>query len=372
MIVFAPVFLLARHAFRWLIPGLLVAVPALLSTGPGPVFDYRFHHYALVVPFLIAGVVYGAAKLRKRQGARSLGGDQKGRTWNGDLVFTLVLVALFNGIFVQTPLSPLFYTLPYPGSREVPAKAYTPRDALKENLLASEVPGGEPVLADLYLATHIPNREVLFVSYYPDRAAAPADGRLSEILEQVEIIVLDVFSPYTHPETIKMVFDSGSFGLSHTRDGLLVFRKNTPGLPQEISTQEGVAASAEQTVFGDTIALLDSRVEAEDSWNFSLRLSWMALPGRDERGDLVAVSRLEGVADTRFVHLPSLAIFPVSAWVPGQVVKEEFVIEVPDHIRPGVYPLWVGWYDRAALMAEPAGAAGRLGEEVLIGVIEVP
>ncbi|NJN53474.1 MAG: DUF2079 domain-containing protein [Anaerolineae bacterium] len=51
LIVFAPVVLLAWRAPLWLLPAAAVALPTLISNGPGPTYDYRYHHYALAVPF---------------------------------------------------------------------------------------------------------------------------------------------------------------------------------------------------------------------------------------------------------------------------------------------------------------------------------
>jgi uncharacterized membrane protein len=68
LLVFLPASVtLTRRSLGWLLPATLIAAPVLLSSGPGPSYDYRFHHYALAVPFLVTAVIHGGACLRQIQ-----------------------------------------------------------------------------------------------------------------------------------------------------------------------------------------------------------------------------------------------------------------------------------------------------------------
>lgn len=186
IVALAPAILLGIRAWLWMIPGLVVMLGVLTSTGSGPVYNYNSQHYALVVPFLMISMVYGAENLRNRKGGPmglrvEGGGDRvspreilksrKGiqwikkksspRSWRSDVVFTLILTALFSLTFLQTPQNPvfLFYEpkfAPY---------AVESRDAVTDQWIASNVPEEVPLLADMYLATHLTNRETLYTSY---------------------------------------------------------------------------------------------------------------------------------------------------------------------------------------------------------------
>ncbi|MEI7771198.1 MAG: DUF2079 domain-containing protein, partial [Chloroflexales bacterium] len=52
LVVLGPALLVAWRGWRWLLVGAPLALAALISTGPGAGYDYRYHHYAAVVPFI--------------------------------------------------------------------------------------------------------------------------------------------------------------------------------------------------------------------------------------------------------------------------------------------------------------------------------
>jgi len=87
----------------------------------------------------------------------------------------------------------------------------------------------------------------------------------------------------------------------------------------------------------------------------------------------VAVSRLEGVAGARFVHVPGYALRPAWEWREGDVVKETFDVVVPSDALPGRYTWRVGWYDvrhpNAALTDERSRMAGT--DEHPVAMVEV-
>jgi uncharacterized membrane protein len=62
LVVFGPVFLIMGRGWRWLLPGLPVAFAMLLTTGPGGAYDFRYHHYALVVPFILMACIDGVTR----------------------------------------------------------------------------------------------------------------------------------------------------------------------------------------------------------------------------------------------------------------------------------------------------------------------
>src|SRR5438128_2412279 len=66
LVVFGPVLLVAWRGWRWLLPGMPIAIAALLTTGPGGAYDYRYHHYAVVVPFIVMATIAGVEASAKR------------------------------------------------------------------------------------------------------------------------------------------------------------------------------------------------------------------------------------------------------------------------------------------------------------------
>lgn len=93
----------------WLLPAAAVGIPALLSSGFGPAFSYRTHHYAVAVPFLMSAIVFGAYRLRQREGTAADEVELKKYRWNGRVLLTFVALLIFHIAFVDSPLNPNFY-----------------------------------------------------------------------------------------------------------------------------------------------------------------------------------------------------------------------------------------------------------------------
>jgi hypothetical protein len=103
---------------------------------------------------------------------------------------------------------------------------------------------------------------------------------------------------------------------------------------------------------------------------FRVTFEWSVL---DTPGSYVAVSRLEGVAQARIVHLPSYVLLPTHRWQPGTLVRETFEVELPADIAPGRYTWRVGWYTLQHPDAYATDARSRLpnSQEVVVGEVEV-
>ncbi|MCP5095779.1 MAG: DUF2079 domain-containing protein, partial [Chloroflexi bacterium] len=87
-VVYTPIILLGRRAPGWLLVAGSIIFPVFVSTGPGPSFNYIFHHYALSVPFLIAAAIYGAEHAKKK--------DASGRNWVTAVRFTFFITLIIN------------------------------------------------------------------------------------------------------------------------------------------------------------------------------------------------------------------------------------------------------------------------------------
>lgn len=403
IVVFGPALLVAWRGWRWLLPGLPIALGALISTAPGPAYAYNHHHYALVVPFIVMAVIDGTRQNRgapsTEHRAPSPPGDQspgdptpnpqpptrrRGRSWQGDLGLTVAIVLLFNMLLVDTPLNPLFW-LGLPGRGLDPAQyGFTARDVVKDTFLAAAVPPDAPLAASMYLAPHLANRETLYLVRYP---ADLGEERLPTILPAVNYVLTDALFDNralladgtlsggitTELHEIRLLLQNPTFGLVAARDGLLLFQRNAiPGqvLAQQVMTQTLTTAPPVHTVAG-VFGLIESQIEPLDTRRFLARFAWRLVSPDALDGVYVAVSRLEGVVGARIVHLPTYALYPTNRWQPGEIIRESYEVVLPAELAPGTYTWHTGWYNPAHSEAFATDARSRLGEEVVAGEVQI-
>jgi uncharacterized membrane protein len=356
IIVLLPAIWLAWRAPLWLLPALVVIGPAVVSTGPGPAYDYRTHHYALAVPFLAAAVLYGA-EARRRVGGRG--------AWHLPLALTLLLTLLLNAFLVDLPFSPIYY------GRSVGIDTYerTARDRLKDVWLEQNVPPEAAVSAEGYLAAHLTNRDLLYLT---DHSGAVRS--LPELLPELDLVIADALHRDMvayEAGTIRLMLQSSDFGLVEARDGLLKFERGRAGMVQSVQVLPAGPSETLRAIFGEAIGLVEAELVPMGGRRYLARFQWQAqrpLAG-DER--FVAVSRPEGIDQARIPHLPTMALLPTAEWKPGQIVEERFEFSLPSEAPPGTYRLWVGWYDSRSPHAADTDERSRLGDEVLVGLLEV-
>lgn len=150
----------------WLIPADIIALPALMSSGYGPSFSYRTHHYAAAVPFLMVAIIYGAARLRQRQNNAADKLSRKRYEWRKRVVLTLVVTLVFTIAFVDTPLSPRFYFNSMGSGEGLDVSRYgvTARDNMKERWIIENVPLDVAIASDELLATRLVKWEILYLT----------------------------------------------------------------------------------------------------------------------------------------------------------------------------------------------------------------
>ena len=259
-IAFSPVLLLAIRSPHWLIPGRILAAPIVLSTGPGPVYLYRNHHYALIVPFLMAALVFGASKLAISPSRRIKLDGTPWRSLEGKVILVLFLTLIFNVAFVQTPLSPSFYTWDYLGTRDIPAQGITDRDQMITDWLSSKVPGEAPIASDVLLAPHLTNRSTLYSTFHTNRNTALSGEALENVIGEVDFFVIDLFSEFFRPETLNGILQDKEFVLREARDGLLLFGRSAAGMEQVVSIKEPQQPIQLKTQFGEIVGLVDAQL----------------------------------------------------------------------------------------------------------------
>jgi uncharacterized membrane protein len=385
LIAFAPVVLLAWRAPLWLLPAVAITLPILLSSGPGPSYDYRYHHYALAVPFLMAAAVYGAGQMRQAaSGQYSVTSEQYAVTkqvWYGRIRLTFIFTLILSALLVNTPLSPLFY-ITSPGSgRGLEPTGYgiTDRDRFKDAWLARYVPADVPLMADDRLGTRLMNRRYYYRTQLQFRTA-------ESLLPRVDYVVVDGLNDFVlgqpdwiavggvtaEHDTIALLMADDNFRLQLAQDGLLLFSRQAPGLRQEATVQTLSEEAEPLAQFGDQIALLNVQVEPAAPYRSLFHYDWLALTDLTILPAYFAVTRPEGLDHARILHLPSLALAPTTTWTEGTVIRETFEITWPPDTPAGHYELYVGWYDGQSLFAADTDSRSRLGYEVLAGWLEIP
>lgn len=375
LIVFGPAMMLAWRGWRWLLPALPIALAALLSTGPGSVYYYGYHHFALLVPFVVRAIIDGAEALRD---ARAAGRTK--RRWQGDLGFTAVIVAMCGILLSNIPLNPFFWQNTALRGFHNTSYGVTPRDRLKDQLL-STIPSRAPVVASVLMASHLANRETLYALRYPTESEGPK--LLPKLLPQVDYAVGDAIFDFYVPlgesysggvdgdrAALAIVLADPAFQLSNMRDGLLLFQRNAPSdqvLKNSIASLPDTQKPAMAQV-GNALDLVEAEVTNLGSGRAALRFVWRVREGFG-KGRYMAVSRLDGVEAARFVHLPSYAMRPAWEWKPGEVIEERFDIALPTDLAPGSYRLLTGWYDITSPYAEQSDTRSRFpgSEEIQVG-----
>ena len=373
VIVFVPALLLAWRAPYWLLPAAAVAVPVLISSGPGPSYDYRFHHYALAVPFLLAAAIYGAANHRAI--------EVQAKGWQARVLLSLIFTLIMTVFLVNTPLNPRFYNPPSGsgmGLDPLSGVAVSARDRMKADWLAPLAAGNKPIAADRLLALPLVNREILYL-------VPPENNPLEQLLPQVDYVAVDALFDFalenaghiewgvrSDYETIGALLQNPAWGVVDMRDGLLLFSDKGAMLAQAVELAEMAGERPFLAQFDDKIGLVDVIIEPLGDNRYLLQCDWVALRPLSETPPLIAVSRPDGLAQTRIAHLPTLGLLPTTEWPVGQIVRETFEFTLPEDTLPGQYPLYVGWYETGSLFAAETDQRSRVGDETLLGWITVP
>ncbi len=375
VIVYAPVLLLAWRAPRWLLPATAVILPVLLSSGPGPSFDFQYHHYALGVPFLMMALIAGAEQLHQDV--------PSSRHWQKRLAMAFCLTLILNSFLVNSPLNVRFYQA-QPGSGfgldTLAGYGRTDRDALKFLWMAPLQASNQPMAADRSLARLVTNRSLLYL-------VPPENKPHEELLPQVDTVTVDALYDFalldrnqnlleggvqTAFPTIGWLLNQPEWHLVRAQDGLLQFGHENASLWQQVTTEPDDGQLEPVARFNDGLALLDASITPLGNDLFQMDCFWQAERPFAANASYFAVSRLEGLAHSRIVHLPTLAILPVSTWVPNTIIHESFVFTLPANTPAGHYAVKTGWYNANNPFASETDSRSRLGEEITSGYIVIP
>ena len=174
-------------------------------------------------------------------------------------------------------------------------------------------------------------------------------------------------------EAIAQLLNTPDFGLVESRDGLLLFERNADlerVLNQRVSTQSLDPPESLPYDFENGIGLQEIQVTPLGERRFQMHFTWVATSAWEPGRSLFAVSRLEGVAQARIVHLPTQTLYPTVDWSPGERIVEDFEIVLPPGLAAGQYTVWTGWYDSHHFFAADTDTRSRVGEELPVGTLQ--
>ncbi len=122
--------------------------------------------------------------------------------------------------------------------------------------------------------------------------------------------------------------------------------------------------------FGDQLALMGWSVHAPPDLKagdtISLTVVWQAQQALAT--DYTAFAHLVDGAGQGWAgddHPPYDGLYPTSAWGPGEMVRDTFTLTVPAEAPPGLYDVWVGWYNPATEERLPVDGGNRFRVTVL-------
>jgi uncharacterized membrane protein len=366
IIVFGPALILALRSPLWLLAGLAMAAPAMLSSGPGPAYLYLYHHYALTVPFLMVAMIDGAARLPLHATSDS-GSGRWSRT--SSVILTLGITLTFSLAFVQQPLSPKFYLEGFPGRLDRPAEGKTSRDRLIDQWLEANVPESASIASDVFLAPHLANRSTLYPLFLSDGGDSLTSDRLAKIFDLVDYVVIDIFSELFRTEILRQSLIAEDLQLVESRDGLLLFSKSSSGLAQEVQVMRGADANSAIPIrLTDAVGVVGYNVEVSVDGRLKLTIDWVRLSPEAVDAELVAVSEFPDIANSRIVHLPTFALHPLSAWEMKTIIRETIEFPLPDDLPASASELHLQLYASIGNSLRQSYEIGPVGQALRISL----
>ncbi len=377
MLILLPLFPAVREA-PWEVLAVAASIaPVLLSSGPGPRYSYKYHHFALSVPFVVLAIL--AAAERMRQTERRIG---PWPAWTLFLTTALIIIVGLNMELSDTPLSPSFWVKEPGHGLDAWKYGRTERDAVKDDFV-TQIPDGATLFATNFLAPHVVNRQTL-CTMLP--AAPPPPSDYEERLMTVDYALFDglfdynVSQPVTGLVTIPHSYlarylTRSEWSVIAADDGLLLLKREASPSESLLQTiTHTLASPPTETVadFGQGVTLIQAEITPLQGRRFTWHITWFNREPGDHRPRLLIISRLVGAEETRILHLPTTDLYPSTAWQAGEWIDERFEVQLPDRLPPGRYEVRLGLYRMDDPYAYATDARSRVGQEFTIAYIEVP
>ncbi len=338
LVVLAPLLFIAswHEAKIWLVPALSVFVPAFLTAGA---YFYMHHHYALAVPFFVSAIIGLPVEDTSVSGVTV---PRKG-------VLALEVVVMLNVYFVAVLLAGNFFVHPWHSPSVQRYRTLLP-------WLQTHVAAQEPVAATPNWSPFLALRPVIFQTFNTQRHLnEPVD--LPAIGQRADAFVVDAFFEGDFGAMVGMednvlaylLGPTSSFRLEAARDGLFIFRKHSarayhlPFVKIKNESRAGPFFVPLDNGIVLTNYAVDGRFDHRyHEWRLTIRYTWQ----RQSRGTLLspvyALTRLEGYAQSRALHLGTTILKPPASWQRNEEVTETVFLNIPH--RAGCYPIEVGWY----------------------------
>jgi len=126
--------------------------------------------------------------------------------------------------------------------------------------------------------------------------------------------------------------------------------------------------------FGDEIAMVGWSIQPPNFVppisHLQLSIVWQAKRVVARRHTAFAhLVRADGNKVTQDDHEPRGGIYPTTRWAVGEMVREEYTLNVPNDLSPGKYVLRAGWYDSETEDRLPV--PGSVDNTVILATYEV-
>jgi len=370
------------------LPMMAVGAPILglfMLTDVPDLFDF---HLAPVFPFFFVAAITGIERLAG-WGYRWLG--LSAARLAVSLSVVLLGASLSAAFFWSNgPLSWGFWTPKRPYTFWENRFVVDEHDRRADRFVAM-VPAREPIIASDFLLPHLTQRERVYQFFDPPP---------SDVLDQVDYAVIDLFETYVQPREISLralvdapfespsgaipsahlagkdlyrqLLSSGDFSLTEYEDGLLFLRRG-PARANGFHYAVSRVDKAEPAVrvdydFAGRLGLLgydfdDSTNSLKKGRRYWIAYYWQVLEGFDDSftfqygvnpvddvqqlgTDLVLIDTFTRVGGEpfRIVHLPTYLLLPASEWQPGEILREEYEFALPEDLAGGTYEWQVGLY----------------------------
>jgi hypothetical protein len=142
-------------------------------------------------------------------------------------------------------------------------------------------------------------------------------------------------------------------------------------LGRPMQTTPPQVENAVDALFGGGIHLIGYDLQYNES-DLGLTLHWQALSTMSTRYKLFAHLVSDGTGSEILTQTDVYPHLPTTAWIPGEVLSDHLVLELPADLPPGAYTLWLGLYDEASGLRLPVfDAAGEaIGDSLVLAQID--
>lgn len=152
------------------------------------------------------------------------------------------------------------------------------------------------------------------------RGEITSPDELYQLAHQVDSVYLSRYSP------------DGTFALEWA--GAVTTTPSTP--------------SCQLARFGQAICLQESQIDRQPG-RLRLSLTWHSLaPAQPHDTIFVHVGTADRPPIAQSDDDACLGLLPMSTWLPGDVIREQRIISLPDPVEPGQYEIRIGVYNRAS------------------------